>query len=411
MSKSIVAALVAASLAIPLAPALALDATVTQVDKNPDGTSTFQFTIRTEANETLSPGQPVTAGDFVTIYNFYGFVENSAKSPDGWVFSSEEFGRTPMLNGYPMVAPIDIPNTPNLTWTVTKPVAAGAQVTGFTATTRMVGTTQGQYSAHPQPRCRSFSCGTDQACSEQVELCPPVALAFDQLQPGDLSLDLAAAPGQRQGCAHGLLVLAQAGGEAVQLAVLGIGQPRGERIRRAGTDQGTKAKGEVTSHGQRWRLPQQPLDVAAVRICKHRQVSREHPGRASRRVCRRPRRGLHSRDCCWPGLSFHCRQPLPVGPLGDDAHSALEPEVAQVPPEPGAIAAALPPAPLQHRPPRVEQVDPWPVQLGLLATHPAPHRVAGQSQVAGDVAGRNALLMQPDHLAMDLHAPLPALPL
>jgi hypothetical protein len=147
MLKSFVAAVLAASLAVPFAPALALDATVTQVDKNPDGTSTFHFTIRTEANETLSPGQPVTAGDFVTIYNFYGFVENSAKSPDGWVFSSEEFGRTPMLNGYPMVAPIDIPNTPNLTWTVTKPVAAGAQVAGFTATTRMAGTTQGQYSA------------------------------------------------------------------------------------------------------------------------------------------------------------------------------------------------------------------------------------------------------------------------
>ena len=75
----------------------------------------------------------------------------------------------------------------------------------------------------------------DQACPEQVELCSSVALALDQLQPGDLSLDLAAAPGQSQGCTHGLLVLTQAGGEAPQLAVLGIGQPGGERIRGAGT--------------------------------------------------------------------------------------------------------------------------------------------------------------------------------
>jgi len=143
--------------------------------------------------------------------------------------------------------------------------------------------------AHPQPRCRLLSCGTDKARPEQVKLCSPVALALDQLEAGDLALDLAAAPGQHQGCAHGLLVLTQAGGEAAQLAVLGIGQPRGERIRRVGADQSTKAQGEVASRGQRWRQPQQPLDIGAVRICKRRQVSREHPGHPPRRVCRRPR--------------------------------------------------------------------------------------------------------------------------
>ncbi len=58
----------------------------------------------------------------------------------------------------------------------------------------------------------------DHTCPEQVELCASVSLAFDQLQASDLSLDLAAAPGQQQGCAHGLLVLTQAGGEATQLA-------------------------------------------------------------------------------------------------------------------------------------------------------------------------------------------------
>jgi hypothetical protein len=44
-----------------------------------------------------------------------------------------------------MVLPVDVPNTPNLTWTVTKPVAAGAQVDGFTATTRVSAMVQGQY--------------------------------------------------------------------------------------------------------------------------------------------------------------------------------------------------------------------------------------------------------------------------
>jgi len=46
-----------------------------------------------------------------------------------------------------MVLPVDVPNTPNLTWTVTKPVAAGAQIDGFTATTRVSATVQGQYTA------------------------------------------------------------------------------------------------------------------------------------------------------------------------------------------------------------------------------------------------------------------------
>ncbi len=84
----------------------------------------------------------------------------------------------------------------------------------------------------------------DQARPEQVELCSPVALAFDQLEAVDLSLDLAAAPGQRQGCKHGLLVLTQARSEATQLAVLGIGQPGDEGIRRRGTYKSTKALGE-----------------------------------------------------------------------------------------------------------------------------------------------------------------------
>jgi hypothetical protein len=69
------------------------------------------------------------AADFVTVYNFYGLLEESAKSPAGWELSSEEFGRTPTLNGYPMVLPVDVPNTPNLTWTVTNPAAAGRRST------------------------------------------------------------------------------------------------------------------------------------------------------------------------------------------------------------------------------------------------------------------------------------------
>src|ERR1700677_321820 len=142
------ALLLAAGLAITSDPAFAIQSIVTQVDKNADGSMTYHFAVKLDQGETLTPGASKEApGDFVTVYNFYGMVDGSVKSPPGWEFSSEEFGRTPTANGYPMVLPLDVPNTPNLTWTVTKPVAGGTQVDGFTATTHVGTMVQGEYSA------------------------------------------------------------------------------------------------------------------------------------------------------------------------------------------------------------------------------------------------------------------------
>jgi hypothetical protein len=148
MRKAFGAALLLASgLAITATPAPALEMVVAQVDKNTDGSMTYHFILKTDPGETLTPGESKATADFVTVYNFYGMVDGSAKSPAGWEFSSEEFGRTPTWNGYPAVLPLDVPNTPNLTWTVTKPVAGGTQIDGFTATTRVGTTVQGQYAA------------------------------------------------------------------------------------------------------------------------------------------------------------------------------------------------------------------------------------------------------------------------
>jgi len=141
------ALLVASGLAITAGPALALQTVVTQVDKNTDGVRDLPLRRQVGPGRDLAPGESKATADFVTVYNFYGLVEGSAKSPAGWEFSSEEFGRTPTLNGYPMVLPVDGPNTPNLTWTVTKPIAAGAQIDGFIATTRVSPMVQGQYTA------------------------------------------------------------------------------------------------------------------------------------------------------------------------------------------------------------------------------------------------------------------------
>jgi hypothetical protein len=139
--------LFAIGLAVSAAPADALQIVVTQVDKNTDGSMTYHFSVKTGQDETLMPGASKATADFVTVYNFYGLVDGTVKSPAGWNFSSEEFGRTPTLNGYPMVLPLDVPNTPNLTWTATKPVAAGTQIDGFTATTRVTTMVPGEYSA------------------------------------------------------------------------------------------------------------------------------------------------------------------------------------------------------------------------------------------------------------------------
>jgi hypothetical protein len=148
MRKAFGAALLLASgLAITAAPARALEMVVAQVDKNTDGSMTYHFILKTDPGETLTPGESKATAYFVTVYNFYGLVDGSAKSPAGWEFSSEEFGRTPTWNGYPVVLPLDVPNTPNLTWTVTKPVAGGTQIDGFTATTRVGAMVQGQYAA------------------------------------------------------------------------------------------------------------------------------------------------------------------------------------------------------------------------------------------------------------------------
>ncbi|HEY3636853.1 MAG TPA: hypothetical protein VGK90_01785 [Rhizomicrobium sp.] len=134
--------LLAAGIACTASPVAALQVVVTHIDKNGDGTATYHFAVQTDPGETLTPGD-----DFVTVYNFGTLVDGSAKSPSGWGFSSDEYGRTPTWNGYPAVMPVDVAGLNNLTWTAKRPVSGGATVDGFSATTRSAGTTEGEYSA------------------------------------------------------------------------------------------------------------------------------------------------------------------------------------------------------------------------------------------------------------------------
>src|SRR5258707_1498697 len=100
MLKTFGAALLLASgFAITAAPARALQIVVTQVDKNPDGSMTYHFALKTDPGETLTPAESKATADFVTVYNFYGLIDGSAKGPAGLEVSSQGTSRTPALNG------------------------------------------------------------------------------------------------------------------------------------------------------------------------------------------------------------------------------------------------------------------------------------------------------------------------
>jgi hypothetical protein len=166
------ALLLASGLAINAAPAVAMQIVVTQVDKNTDGSMTYHFAVKLDQGETLAPRQSKDTADFVTVYNFYGLVDGSVKSPAGWQFSSENSGRTPAWNGYPLVLPVDIPNTPNLTWTVTKPVEGGTQVDGFSATTHVGTMVQGEYTAQvtlQSPAIKGVAAGVPGAAATETQ--------------------------------------------------------------------------------------------------------------------------------------------------------------------------------------------------------------------------------------------------
>src|SRR5271155_2436541 len=88
------ALLFAAGLAITSDPAFAIQTIVTQVDKNADGSMTYHFAVKLDQGETLTPGASKATGDFVTVYNFYGLIDGSAKVPAGWEVSFEASGPT-----------------------------------------------------------------------------------------------------------------------------------------------------------------------------------------------------------------------------------------------------------------------------------------------------------------------------
>jgi hypothetical protein len=137
MLKFAGAAALAAGLACASGSAFAAQMFVSHIDKGADGSTTYHYTLVTDPGESVS---------FVTIYNFAGLNASSIKSPAGWSAAAPEFGKTPDHNGYAWVHPTDIPQLSNVTWTAGKAIPGGSKIEGFTATTSVSGTTDGEYS-------------------------------------------------------------------------------------------------------------------------------------------------------------------------------------------------------------------------------------------------------------------------
>jgi hypothetical protein len=137
MLKIVGAVALAAGLACASDSAFAAQMFVSHMDKGADGSTTYHYTLVTDPGESVS---------FVTVYNFAGVNASSIKAPAGWTASSPEFGKTPMHNGYAWVSPTDIPDLNNVTWTAGKAIPGGSKIEGFSATTSVSGTTEGEYS-------------------------------------------------------------------------------------------------------------------------------------------------------------------------------------------------------------------------------------------------------------------------
>jgi hypothetical protein len=138
--------LASAVLLTAVSAAWAMQPTVVQVEKNGDGTYTYHFKIRIDDGITVESGTTEPNPDFFTIFNFDGFVPDSAKSPQGWTFSTSTNGVTPLRGGKALVNPEDIEGIPNLTWSRTGPALKGpVEVAGFSARTQTVGTMVGEY--------------------------------------------------------------------------------------------------------------------------------------------------------------------------------------------------------------------------------------------------------------------------
>jgi hypothetical protein len=87
------------------------------------GNTVWNYTID------ITSGQNVTTGDFFTIYDFGPFIVGTGAQPTGWTLTSSLLGVTPS-----QTLPADDPALLNLTWTYTGPTIIGVGLGPFSVT-------------------------------------------------------------------------------------------------------------------------------------------------------------------------------------------------------------------------------------------------------------------------------------
>jgi hypothetical protein len=128
--------------------AFAIQPTLVSIKAEKDGTYTHTYQIKIDNTVMVKGGTTSPDPDFFTIYNFGGLIDDSAKQPDGWTFSTSTNGETPVRGGRTVVNPVDIVGTPNITWNRTGTDLSGpAEIKGFSVRTRVKDIMVGEYSA------------------------------------------------------------------------------------------------------------------------------------------------------------------------------------------------------------------------------------------------------------------------
>src|SRR3546814_9761864 len=100
------------------------------------------------------------------------------------------------------------------------------------------------------PYTTLFRSWSEEAGSEQIELCAAVHLALHELQPGDLPFGLSVRPRLGQGRADGGSIGGDAFPERTEQAAGGVLDPRGKVIRSAGPQHLVEALRQIAGRRQ-----------------------------------------------------------------------------------------------------------------------------------------------------------------
>jgi len=122
MWKIYLLGLFAAAILAPATRADIIPSITTATDVTPVGGGNFSWNY----SATLTQDENVMSHDFLTIYDFAGYVPGGNTQPAGWTFSAALIGITPGK-----VTPTDNPHLFNLTWTYTGSTQVGPEALGI----------------------------------------------------------------------------------------------------------------------------------------------------------------------------------------------------------------------------------------------------------------------------------------